>query len=182
MKLYTFTMLLSSLLLFGVIPSCERGQNNTINQSPSDQPVVKEENKTIKNSPIDEELAAEPSPAVPTEVATPDGMTLQEAKKQKPPPPYVVDVEATAKGVHFRWKALRGRTVSYNIYRKDSSANFKKVESKKVDQEVEWSKNGVYEFIDMKVRAETTYTYAVTAVNYFGNESKLSKPVTITFK
>lgn len=109
-----------------------------------------------------------------------DGISFEEAKEQIPPPPLGLNSAVAEKGVQLSWRAIGGDMISYNIYRKQQDTEFKQIGSIKAEEEVELTKTGMYTFNDTEVVLGITYTYTVTGINIFDNESEMSESATIT--
>lgn len=107
-------------------------------------------------------------------------LTLEEAQQEKPPPPSALTTFVTPNGLNLQWKAIRGDILSYNIYRFEAGNDFKKIATQPANKTIELKENGTYVFTDKTVVIDKTYTYAITAVNIFQNESDRSESATIT--
>ncbi len=86
-------------------------------------------------------------------------------------PPKIISARIVANRVELKWQARDKRAVSYNIYKSYwDSWRVKKIKVKGF--------NGTT-FVDPKIRANTTYTYYVTAVDKNGIESAKSRSVEV---
>jgi len=85
---------------------------------------------------------------------------------------YKVVIQATANHVvDLSWKASTSHNVSgYNVYRCPDGVTWKKANASLISSTV---------YNDSTVANKTTYYYATTAVNIYGEESRMSAAVTV---
>ena len=111
------------------------------------------------------------------------GISISEAKKQKPFPPAEVSSVSSSVGITISWKANCGDISSYTVYRRLIDNAYSKIYSHNPDQALEDnSAPGYYHFVDKKVTHQQNYIYAVTVTSSLGTESDKSEAGVVTIK
>lgn len=124
-----------------------------------------------------------PQLATTSPVAAPgpstDGITQEADRKIPPPPPtiFAVTTLASRDGVQVSWGYGTGGGLiqSCNVYRREGDRAPMRIGSVRVDP----SGPGTVSFVDRDAQAKVAYSYLVSAVDAYGNESALSDPKTI---
>lgn len=99
---------------------------------------------------------------------------------QKPLAPKEIKLERTKNKMAFKWQPELDRYYAINVYKKSGEeSDFKKVTEVPFTLQKIKSKSGKVEFpeeffTDLKINDDKNYTYKITAVNFFGQESVFS--------
>lgn len=111
------------------------------------------------------------------------GISYEEDRSIRPLGPSGLKIEPVGNKVVISWNPVGLEIITqYRVFRKKNEENFLQIAVVEANPQMELYKHKRYSYDDRSLSEAGLYTYTLTAVDHYGNESDLLKTIKIRIK